>query len=368
MGAPISEQFSTARQLLEQAVAQHAFPGAACLIGHKDQLAGICAGRLTYDTNAALVTLKTIYDLASLTKAVVTTTAAMLLVERGLLVLDRTAGAYLPDFLQDYAVATDPLWTAREEVTVRHLLTHTSGLPAYEKFFLQANEKSHLLEHVLELPLEELPGTRTLYSDIGFILLGEIIERIVKESLASFAAREIFAPLSMSKTCFNPPQQWKEQIAPTELDEQFRHRLVWGEVHDENAYVMGGVAGHAGLFGTVKDLAEFCLMMLNEGVLSDGKRWIKRETIREFTREHLAEHGAPRGLGWDKPSTPSSSGRYFSRASYGHLGYTGTSIWIDPAQSLFVILLTNRVHPSRNNEQIKTVRPALHDAIVEALT
>jgi len=365
-----SEKFSKPLDLLNNAVGQKAFPGAVLAVGHQDELAVLPVGRFSYAEESPAVTPETIYDLASLTKVVATTTAAMILLERGLLHLDDPVVHYLPDFVQPYDTAVDPLWAVRGEVTVRHLLAHTSGLPAYEKFFLRAREKSHVLEEALALPLEDVPGGRTLYSDVGFILLGEILERVSKERLDVLCGREIFEKLQMRQTCFNPPQEWLERIAPTELDESFRKRLVRGEVQDENAWVMGGVAGHAGLFGTAGDLVSFSRRMLREGRDDGGKEgsWlIQPATIREFTRAWPANEGAPRGLGWDKPSLPSSSGRYFSSSSYGHLGYTGTSIWIDPEKSLSVILLTNRVHPSRSNYAIQKIRPAVHDAVVEAI-
>ena len=235
-----------------------------------------------------------------------------------------------------------------------------------EWFFRRGRERAHVIEEALALPLEEPPGQKTVYSDVGFILLGEILERVAKEPLDAFCRREIFEPLGMQHTCFNPAAELQPRIAPTEQDDLFRKRLIWGEVQDENAWVMGGVAGHAGLFGTAGDLAAFCQMMLDEGK-AGGKQLIQPGTIREFQYAWPAREGAPRGLGWDKPSKPSSSGRYFSPASYGHLGYTGTSIWIDPEKELFVVLLTNRIHPTRTNEAIKQIRPALHDAVVEAL-
>ncbi len=391
-----ARKFGKAVEILNHAVRERAFPGGVLAIGHDNELAILPVGRLSYDADSAPVTPETIYDIASLTKVVATATAAMILVERGMLALDDSVTRYVPEFVEPYDVATDPLWTARSEVTVRHLLAHTAGLPAYEKFFLRAREKAHVLEEALLLPLEEPPGLRTLYSDVGFILLGEILERVSKERLDSFCGREIFEPLGMRQTCFNPPQELRERIAPTEFDQTFRRRLVWGEVHDENAWVMGGVAGHAGLFATAGDLGRFCRMMLGEGKI-EGERMagglergpntqqlIQPETVREFTRPSFAKAsegrpsydeaseggaaaGTPRGLGWDKPSEASSSGRYFSAASYGHLGYTGTSVWIDPEKSLYVILLTNRVHPTRANEAIRAVRPALHDAVVESI-
>lgn len=394
------EQFGAAVEILNRAVRARAFPGAVLGVGHRESLVILPVGRLTYEADAGAVTAETIYDLASLTKVLATTTAAMILTERGQLALDRPVAGYIPEFTAEFAgddndgngqaavasngapVESGRLQAARSAVTVRHLLAHTSGLPGYEKFYLQARKKSHVIEEALGVPLEAAPGERTLYSDVGFILLGEIVERAAKASLDAFCRREIFGPLGMRSTCFNPPMNgtgdWRARIAPTELEETFRKRLIWGEVHDENAWVMGGVAGHAGLFGTAGDLARFCRMMLAEGeiaVVNDsgpgGKRLVKAATVEEFTRAWPAiQSGTQRdihGLGWAKRSEPSSSGRYFSAASYGHLGYTGTSMWIDPDKYLYVILFTNRVHPSRANEAIKQVRPAVHDAVVESL-
>lgn len=348
-------------------IEDHAFPGAVVAAGKRGCFANLTAGRLTYSSDAAPVTDETIYDLASLTKVLATTTAGMIMADRQLLDVDRSVADFLPEFLHPFAPATGPLWKAREGVTVRHLLAHTSGLPAYEKFFLRARKKAHVMEEALALPLEEPPGQKTLYSDVGFILLGEILERVAREPLDLFCRREIFDPLGMRRTSFNPAAELQPRIAPTEQDDLFRKRLIWGEVQDENAWVMGGVAGHAGLFSTAGDLSLFCEMMLEEGRVRD-RQLIQPNTIREFTRSWPAPQGASRGLGWDKPSEPSSSGRYFSAASYGHLGYTGTSIWIDPEKQLYLVLLTNRIHPSRANEAIKQIRPSLHDAVVEALT
>ena len=357
------DRFAHALGLLRKGVDDRAFPGAVLAVGQQSQLAILPMGRLSYAADAPAVLAETIYDLASITKVIATATMAMILADRKRLDLDHPVAQSLPDFVPPFDTATGPLWDARNEVTVRHLLAHTSGLPAYEQFFLRAREKAHVIEEALALPLEEPPGQQTLYSDVGFILLGEVLERAAGESLDAFCQREIFGPLGMHSTCFNPPAEQRARIAPTEQDDAFRKRLIHGEVHDENAWVMGGVAGHAGLFGTAGDLAAFSQMMLNEG-RSNGKQIIPPATIREFTR---ARQGSPRGLGWDKPSEPSSSGRYFSPSAFGHLGYTGTSMWLDPEKNLFVILLTNRVHPSRSNEAIKDIRPLVHDAVVEAL-
>ena len=358
--------FPKAVEILNRSVAQRAFPGAVLAVGHPSRLAILPVGKLSYAETAAPTTAETIYDIASLTKVVATTTMAMILADRGRLPLDRPVAAFLPDFVPPYDNAEDPLWAARGEVTVRHLLAHTSGLPAYEKFFLRARRREHVLEEAVALPLEEPPGARTAYSDVGFILLGEILERVAREPLDTFSQREIFEPLNMRSTGFNPPAELRSRIAPTEQDDVFRKRLLCGEVEDENAWVMGGVAGHAGLFSTVGDLAAFCQWMLNQGAVG-GKQLIPAATIREFTTACPAKQGAPRGLGWDKPSEPPSSGRHFSAASYGHLGYTGTSMWIDPERQLFVVLLTNRIHPTRANDAIHAIRPAVHDAAVEEL-
>ena len=354
-----------ARVILEAAVKQRAFPGAVLAVGRQSATSTIAVGRLAYELDAPAVTADTIYDLASLTKVVATTTAAMMLSEQGKLLLDRPVAFYLPDFVEPYDTAADPLWAARGDVTVRHLLAHTAGLPAYEQFFLRAREKSHVLEEALALPLDDLPGRKTVYSDIGFILLGAIVEQAAGQSLDAYCDKELLAPLGMKETRFNPPQELWDRIAPTEQDNEFRKRLIRGEVHDENSWVMGGVAGHAGLFGTAAELAAFCRMLLAGGRVKE-RQILKPETIAEFTRTWPAAEGPARGLGWDKPNESPSCGRHFSVSSYGHLGFTGTSLWIDPEQHLFIVLLTNRVHPTRSNEVIRQVRPAVHDAVVEA--
>jgi CubicO group peptidase (beta-lactamase class C family) len=203
------------------------------------------------------------------------------------------------------------------------------------------------------------------YSDLGFILLGEIIERLTGESLDVFAEREIFQTLGMDRSMFHPPRKLRQDIAPTEMDSNFRKRLVWGEVHDENAWAMGGIAGNAGLFSTAGDISAFAQMILNGGIYGH-ERILAYSTIRQFTA-HQSIGGTARTLGWDVPAEASSSGRYLSATSFGHLGFTGTSLWIDPERKLFVVLLTNRVNPTRANEKIRQVRPALYDAILEGL-
>jgi len=250
-------------------------------------------------------------------------------------------------------------------VTPRMLLLHDSGLPAHRDFYKEAKGRDAILARVLAEPLIHEPGAQVEYSDLGFILLGAIVERLTGDSLDTYAKREIFQALGMDRSMFNPPRKLREDIAPTEMDSDFRKRLIWGEVHDENAWAMGGIAGHAGLFSTAEDIASFAQMILNGGIYGND-RVLARSTIQQFTtRQTIA--GSARTLGWDVPEEPSSSGRYFSAKSFGHTGFTGTSLWIDPERDLFVVLLTNRVNPTRANEKIRQVRPALHDAIFEGL-
>ena len=303
------------------------------------------------------ITPSTLFDLASLTKVVATTPMAMLLYERGLLDLEAPVSAIVPEFIRD--AARDP---RRHEVTLRMLLAHSSGLPAHEKFFLKARTRDRTPPSRLHHAASRDPATRAEYSDIGFIILGIALERLADESLDRFCQREIFAPLAMTNTTFNPPPEIRAKIPPTADDQTFRKRIIQGEVQDENASVLGGVAPHAGLFSTAEDLAKFAHAMLNQ-----GSPILRPETIALFTRRESAPAGTSRALGWDTPSTPSQSGKYFSPQSFGHLGYTGTSLWIDPTRQLSITLLTNRTWPDCSNQAIKQVRPKFHDAIIEAL-
>jgi serine-type D-Ala-D-Ala carboxypeptidase len=407
------ELFAPAFALLQQAINQQAFPAASLAVTHHGKLVALKAlGSFTYDAGApsfsrsvreepALslskggdfdleVTPTTLFDLASLTKVVATTTTAMLLYERGLLDLEALVSAIVPEFTRD--AAKDP---RRHEVTLRMLLAHSSGLPAYEKLFLKARTRDQLLQSAFTTPLTANPATHANYSDIGFIILGVALERLADESLDRFCQREIFAPLAMTNTTFNPPAELRAKIPPTadEREEKsgasecgagalarqlpkapppqsesqqsprstFRQRIIQGEVQDENASILGGVAPHAGLFSTAEDLARFAQAMLNRSPI------FRPETVALFTRHGSAPPGTSQALGWDTPSSPSQSGKYFSPQSFGHLGYTGTSLWIDPTRQLSVTLLSNRTWPDCANQAIKQVRPNFHDAIIEAL-
>ena len=248
---------------------------------------------------------------------------------------------------------------------MRNLLLHDSGLPGIRQFFKDTKGHEAIIERAASEPLVHQPGTQVEYSDLGFIMLGAIVERLTGQSEDAFAKQEIFGPLGMDRTMYRPPSSLRKDIAPTEVDKTFRHRLMWGEVHDENAWAMGGVAGHAGLFSAAPDVAIFAQMLLNGGIYAH-QRLLDRSIIDEFTKRVDIGDSA-RALGWDVPVQPSSSGHYFSPDSFGHTGFTGTSLWMDPARGVFVVLLTNRVNPTRANEQIREVRPAVHDAILKAL-
>jgi serine-type D-Ala-D-Ala carboxypeptidase len=333
-----------------------------------------------------------LFDVASVTKAVATTTMAMILYERGLLELEAPIIGIVPEFVVDTCGELDP---RRRDVTLRMLLAHSSGLPAYEKLFLQAHSREDLLRAAFTTSLSKVPGTHAEYSDIGFILLGAALERIAGEAIDVFCQREIFGPLAMTSTAFNPTKESRAKIPPT-ADERpdpaqeqecgagaparekpapkqtlsvsetarstFRKRIIQGEVQDENASVLGGVAGHAGLFSSAEDLARFANIMLLKGT-----PMLRPETLALFTRRESAPQDTSRALGWDTPSTPSQSGKYFGPRSFGHLGYTGTSLWIDPDRQLSITLLTNRTWPDCSNQAIRQIRPRFHDAIIERL-
>jgi len=341
--------------VVQSAIQNHEVPGAVLLVGHEGHVIYRKAfGGFTYEQHSPLAEIDNVFDVASVSKVVATTAMAVVLYERGLLDLEMPIVSVLPEFS-----GSD---LRRAEVTVRMLLAHSSGLPAYEKLFLRVSTKDELLRECFSIPLRSAPGTRAEYSDIGFILLGIALERIAGEPLDVFCRREVFGPLGMSQTTFNPPAAWKSRIPPTADDRTFRKRIIQGEVQDENASVMGGVAGHAGVFSTASDLAIFAHTLLR-----GGAPIVQRQTLEVFTRRETSPAGTSRALGWDTPSAPSQSGKYFSASSYGHLGYTGTSLWIDPERQLSVILLTNRTWPDCSNQAIKEIRPRFHDAVVEAL-
>jgi CubicO group peptidase (beta-lactamase class C family) len=357
--------FSSAFSILDAAVADRVFPGASIAVTRGGRLVALKAfGRSTYDLESPLLTTDTLFDLASVSKVVATTTVAMILYQRGLLDLDAPVVGIVPEFAgaEFTEAGAGDADARRSAVTLRILLSHSSGLPAYEKLFLKARTREQLLRAAFTIPLVADPGARAEYSDIGFMVLCEALERVAGETLDGFCQREIFGPLGMAHTTYNPPPEARAKIPPTQDDRTFRKRIIQGEVQDENASVLGGVAGQAGVFSTAEDIARFAHAMLG-----GGSPILRSDTVSLFTLRQTAPAGTSRALGWDRPSPPSQSGKYFSTQAYGHLGYTGTSLWIDPVRELSVVLLTNRTWPDSSNWAIKQVRPKFHDAVVEAL-
>jgi len=356
-------QLQPAFDVIEAAVKDKAFPGATLAVGYKGKVSVHAFGKLSYDAKSPSVNADTMYDIASLTKVVGTTTITEKLVEGDFPVpldLDAKVERYLPEWTSSGAQLE---W--RHRVTVRHLLTHTSGLPAFKEYWRTSKGKQDTLDRIFAEPLEYEPGTKMIYSDLGIILLAEIIHRLTGKNLDELTREDIFSPLEMNHTMYLPPKKIWPTIAPTEIDNNLRHRLIQGEVHDENAFAIGGVSGHAGLFSTAPDLAAFCQMLLNGGVYAH-QRIVRRATIAQFTVPQELSNRT-RTLGWVVPSEGGFSGHFYGLHSFGHTGFTGTSIYIDPDRQLFVLLLTNRVNPTRENMKIAKVRPALHDAVMQAL-
>jgi uncharacterized protein YbbC (DUF1343 family)/beta-glucosidase-like glycosyl hydrolase len=351
-----SEGLAELDRVINDFIDQKAFPGAVVAVGHKGRLAYLKGyGHLTYADDAPEVTTQTIYDLASVTKVVATTTAAMILVDEGWLDLDKPVVDFLPGFQGE----------GKEKVTVRDLLTHSSGLTSGGALYKEASGWEDFVFRIQGMDLEYEPGSKSVYSDYGMILMGEVVQRVAGEPLAEFVKRRVFEPLGMADTGYLPAAEKLPRIAPTE-DDPWRGYVVRGEVHDENAHAMGGIAPHAGLFSTAGDLARYAQMIVNGGVF-EHRRIISRRVVEGFSRRSEVP-GSERAIGWDTKSPErSSAGRFFSPKSFGHLGYTGTSLWIDPDRELFLILLTNRVHPTRENILIRKARPAVADAVVQAL-
>ena len=359
---PSSVGFDAAKLLavdtvVMQAIRDSAFPGAQLLIVKDGAI--VCKnsfGKLEYRSDSPRVNTSTMFDLASLTKVVATTAAIMKLYDDGKLALDEKVVRYLSEFGK----------RGKENITVRNLLLHNSGLPAFKQLYRTCSSATEALDSVFNTELIYRPGDSTVYSDFGFIVLGKVVEKITAVPLDVYVAKTFFEPLGMEKTMFNPPDSVRSNIAPTEIDTVWRKRAVQGTVHDETAALLGGVAGHAGLFSTVSDLAVYAQMLLNGGSYG-GNRYFKPETVQLFTQKQNT--GGTRMLGWDEKTMNgySTAGSLFGERSFGHTGFTGTSIWIDPERKIFVILLTNRVYPTRDNHKIRAVRPAIHDAVMRAL-
>jgi len=327
-----------------------AFPGATIAVGYRDSVVLLAAvGHYGADDKRP-VTTETIYDLASLTKVIGLTTAAMMLVDSGKLDLDAPVQRYVPAFQG----------VDKDRVTIRHLLTHSSGMPAWRPLYAEAKTREEALALIDTTALLKQPGDTFVYSDLGAITLAQAVEAITGQRLNDFLDARLFGPLGMTSTRFLPPESWRNRIAPTEKDTVFRHRLLWGEVHDENAGRLGGVSGHAGLFSTAPDLALFAQWLLHKR--AEGG------VVSRFTQKQNIPPGSSRALGWDTPSELSSAGTKMGPNAFGHTGFTGTSIWFDPDRGLFIILLTNRVNPTRVNTKILQVRRRVADLVNDALT
>ena len=364
----------TVSEAMTEAVSKGLFPGAVLLVHHRQQVLFEAYGSASLAPEQAAMTQDTLFDLASLTKAVATTTITMCLIADRQISLNDPVSRFIPDFLsQD-----------RQAITLFHLLTHSSGLPDWRPFYREVSRltqeqsgvrnivgsKSLLYELIHQEPLVYPTGSKSLYSDLGFILLGEIIEKVAQKSLDEFCQERIFTPLQMKDTFFLPLYTEHQiqvartrRIAATE-NCSWRDRVLRGEVHDENAHIMGGVAGHAGLFSTAQDLYTFLKTLLK--CLRGENGFFPQSMIKAFLTRQTRVPDTCWALGWTTPSEPSTSGQCFSPQSFGHLGFTGTSIWVDPEVDLIVIFLTNRIHPSRENDQIRLFRPFLHDLIYQA--
>ena len=351
-------RFTAAFAEVDAWVAKKAFPGAVLAVGQHGRLLALKAfGRLDSSAGAPPMPVDALFDLASLTKVVGTTTAAEILYDRGRLDLDAPVVRYLPEF------GGTP---GHDAITVRELLTHSSGLKLSGLLWQQATDRQGILRQIDMLAAPDAPGSVYHYQDFNMILMGEIVERLSGLPLDRFLQKEVFGPLRMKDTGFRPPKDLLPRIAPTEQDDSFRHMLVRGVVHDENAFVMGGVAGHAGLFSTARDLAKLAQLYLDGGTYR-GKRLVRASTIRLFATRQNMPPGSSRALGWDTPTPGGLFGPLASPRALIHTGFTGTSIYIDPDRDAFVILLTNRVNPTRDNQLISQARPAIHTAVLAAL-
>lgn len=348
-------------KFLEEAVAGEVFPGAVLGIAQGGNLIyQEAVGQISYDSDM-LVDVKTVYDLASLTKVLNTTTAIMQLVEAGRINLHDYLADYFPQVKQELA-----------EIRLDHLLTHTSGLPATVQLWKEPADKEKVLDYLLHLEPEAEPGQKILYSDPNFLLLGFIIEKVTGSKLAQYAEENIFNPLNLRYTAFNPLDNLEEieksDIAPTEFC-QWRDKLVHGEVHDENCAFLGGASGQAGLFSNLPDLVKLVSYIFNFSSAEFDSPILSPASSRLLARSHKKINGESRGLGWDKGGQiRSSSGIYFGPRAIGHTGFTGTSIWVLPDHELSVILLSNRINGGRENQKIIQFRPRLHNLIYTLLS
>jgi CubicO group peptidase (beta-lactamase class C family) len=346
--------FAEAASIVQGGCESHAYPAAVVEVGTRDgPIWQQAFGRLKYEAEAPATRKDTIFDLASLTKVIATTSLAMRFVEQGKLSLNDRVGQWIPDWRgQD-----------REAATLRSLLAHGSGLTAWLPFYRDYTGRTEFEHAICALPLEAPPDTKSIYSDLGFMLLGFIIEDVGQRPFG-VQAEDLIKTITSEPLLFNPPATLRRSIAPTEYD-AWRGRVLVGEVHDENCWALGGAAGHAGLFGTAAGVGDFARAVL-EALAGQRPVLASATAMREFVTR--AGASGSRALGWDTMMPSSSCGTKMSRSAFGHTGFTGTSLWVDPEREVYVVLLTNRVHPSRENTAIQQIRPSLHDAVVAAMS
>lgn len=360
--------FSSVDSLVKKGIENKYFPGAQLLIGNKSEIIYFNSyGSFKYENDSKLVNDKSIFDIASLTKVVATTSAIMLLYDQGKINLDDKVIKYIPEFSSN----------GKENITILNLLLHNSGLKDWIPFYKTCKNKEEVLKTIFDINLNYKTGSKFVYSDLNFILLGLIAERISGNSLDEYCKENVFDPYNMNSTFFNPPESLKYDILPTEFDAYWRNKQIQGEVHDEAAYLMGGVSGNAGLFSNAKDLYKYVrsLLFAESNAITMVKPLkdpgiFKRSTIEYFTTKfNISGYDNRRALGWDTKPLPTSyrapCGELISENCFGHTGYTGTSIWCDKDRNLIIIFLTNRIYPSRESNGIKDLRPDLHNKIFE---
>ncbi len=348
--------------VLDSAIQNQIFPGAQIFISKSGEIiASKGFGFFTYDS-LTQVNNNSIYDIASLTKVISTTPVTIKLISQNKLGISHSIDQFYPIINNN----------EESNITINHLLTHSSGMKPFIEFFLNEDKYSSrddIISTIIQEPLDFNPGSKFQYSDLGMILLKEIIETVSKSKIDKLASSWFFKPLGMNNTHYNPSTKLLDRIVPTEFDSIYRKELVHGIVHDENAHMLGGITGHAGLFSTAEDVGKLAQLFLNEGTWL-GNRILWSSLVRKFTKRQEMPKGSDRALGWDTPSQngKSSAGDFFSDKSYGHLGFTGTSVWIDPTNDIIVVLLTNRVHPTRKKGGIYGIRREFHNSVMKEIS
>lgn len=352
-------------ELCNVGIRDRAFPGAAFAVGTPDAVATGWAGRQLYDPRSRPIDGRTIWDLASLSKVVGTTSAALMLHEEGRLELDAPVQSYLPAFEGE----------GKDKVSVRDLLLHRSGLPAYRNYVNTHSSQEAVRRSIVRERLVYPTGSRTVYSCIGFVVLQRLVESIAGTSLDRFLNERLFGPLGMRVSSYcpdrsvwprcaptEPPEPWRAKFRTKPIPDSMPYPFIQGEVHDPVAFCQGGVSGNAGVFASVQDMAAFGQMLVRNGQ-GESRQIFCADKLSQWTRR--ADSRSSRTLGWAVRTASSSSGLRFGPRSYGHTGFTGTSIWVDPDRQLFAVLLTNRVHPTASNLKITDFRIRFHDAVID---